>query len=709
MNSSINRPPGLIASFSTPGQQTHSDERRNVQGGGISDTADEEQKCPRLGLMEPSKQAIDGDVNPQQPPPGNELCSQCRDIDFSKLWDQDIRVPVPQNGSFSTCNFCQFFQRMNWGMYEQRRGQDRQTISLLTFGESPLYNRLHQISVMPRIPLPGDYYRYFVCRDVGSPDEAYVRVLQPNNIDFGQIRDWLDFCDQHHTGLCKRSRSIPRLTVIDCLLRRLTAIEELSANYVTLSYVWGNEPPRVSKIQSGEPLEALEKTIEDSMAVATTLGFRYLWVDRYCIPQNNEKEKDSQIELMGDIYANSSLTIIAAAGDNADFGLPGVSSRARKQYPHVRIGSRDLVCLPPRVAEEVKTSVWNTRGWTYQEGLLARRRLLFTESQVYFQCTAMHCEESVHVPIASLHVESLERFRNEFTGLFPRDGIGESSEDILKRIREYVPRRLSYVSDALRAFLGILRAYQLFQSPVRHLCGVVIFQPETFERTKTLTISQMLAFGLTWYSLLPALQRRQDFPSWTWLGWLFHEHKQALISLNLDPKYHDTILFTAEVEIRKGLSCQLQHYTSPCPTNLHSITIPSSLVVRGWMCDIDLARDILVDCHIIITPAWQDTKPTPKIKRMKDIYAFVAHALKHTKMQELDDSKQPGQITALILGTETLNPSWVKVMFLCYRETTQAYERLPFSSDWSRLGDKKNQHVKNLGGLSWKQCQIRLQ
>src|SRR5262249_38696863 len=30
---------------------------------------------------------------------------------------------------------------------------------------------------------------------------------------------------------------------------------------------------------------------------------------------------------------------------------------------------------------------WNTRGWTFQEKLLSRRLLLFTDQQVYFKCS----------------------------------------------------------------------------------------------------------------------------------------------------------------------------------------------------------------------------------------------------------------------------------------------------------------------------------
>ena len=68
---------------------------------------------------------------------------------------------------------------------------------------------------------------------------------------------------------------------------------------------------------------------------------------------------------MGDIYAQSALTIIAVAGENPDYGLPGVSSTPRETYPGVRLGILGLVLLPIPIHLEVSKSIWSSRGWTY--------------------------------------------------------------------------------------------------------------------------------------------------------------------------------------------------------------------------------------------------------------------------------------------------------------------------------------------------------
>ncbi|KAH3995743.1 hypothetical protein HBI56_146050 [Parastagonospora nodorum] len=48
----------------------------------------------------------------------------------------------------------------------------------------------------------------------------------------------------------------------------------------------------------------------------------------------------------------------------------------------------------------------STRGWTFQEAALNRRRLVFTEDQLYFECRTMNCSESAHYPLGQMHVES---------------------------------------------------------------------------------------------------------------------------------------------------------------------------------------------------------------------------------------------------------------------------------------------------------------
>ena len=70
-------------------------------------------------------------------------------------------------------------------------------------------------------------------------------------------------------------------------------------------------------------------TIRDSMKLVSLLGWRYLWVDSFCRIQDDDESKQAELVRMGEIYRSAALTIIAAEGDNADCGIPGVPGGTR--------------------------------------------------------------------------------------------------------------------------------------------------------------------------------------------------------------------------------------------------------------------------------------------------------------------------------------------------------------------------------------------
>jgi Heterokaryon incompatibility protein (HET) len=112
--------------------------------------------------------------------------------------------------------------------------------------------------------------------------------------------------------------------VIDCLSRTVVPSTSATKDYATLSYVWGNQLPGITEFQN-RILGSLPKVVEDAILLVRRLGIRYLWVDRYCIPQDDTSTRHLQIQNMGKIYGNSTLTVIAVAGADLNHGLPGMS------------------------------------------------------------------------------------------------------------------------------------------------------------------------------------------------------------------------------------------------------------------------------------------------------------------------------------------------------------------------------------------------
>lgn len=220
------------------------------------------------------------------------------------------------------------------------------------------------------------------------------------------------------------------------------------------------------------------------------------------------------IRQMDRIYANASVTIIAAAGDNAQMGLPGVSNFPRQPQKRVEIQDTTLLELPCG-EHDVLSSKWASRGWTYQEGYLSKRRIIFTPHQVLFLCNKQYFEECVHLLFENQGERPVRRL-GSVSNMFPTsDPSGLlSASSFSHQVEEYSLRELSYCSDSINAFRGILNYYTTGHfsglHPTAHLGWGLLAEQAWPEKD--------LFVQLDWYHQSPA-KRRREFPSWAWPGW----------------------------------------------------------------------------------------------------------------------------------------------------------------------------------------------
>jgi hypothetical protein len=155
-----------------------------------------------------------------------------------------------------------------------------------------------------------------------------ARQLQPK-VDVSLVAEWLSFCDLNHKVCNQTDPPIPPgFRVLDCSTRTILEWDDVPCpkQYVTLSYVWGKERDETASCQGAVP-NSLPRTIDDSVALSSSLGYPYIWIDRYCIPQDNAKTKHLQIQNMDVIYQHSVLTIIAAAGEDPITVFPALEKR----------------------------------------------------------------------------------------------------------------------------------------------------------------------------------------------------------------------------------------------------------------------------------------------------------------------------------------------------------------------------------------------
>lgn len=501
-------------------------------------------------------------------PDVRELCEGCRQIDFHRIFSQEVpqqpaRICDLRHIMESDCTLCEFFRRSC--LLRSRWSENGTPAFGLRLGSASPDFGSHMLQPTPTLRLFNREEPLFttsgnlplIILPVGGMCGISGRHIQRDAIDHGMVAAWLDLCDQQHGEECTGRNDTPDIQgmqVIDCRERGVIPMPR-NIRYVTLSYVWGQTSdvdPTPAPRTSLPP--QLPRTIEDAILVTQRLGFRYLWVDRYCIPQHDEVSRSIQIRSMGSIYANSSLTIIAAAGKDPNHGLPGVSLRPRAQQLSVRVGRHCLVThLWP--SDDVDASRWNTRGWTYQEALLAKRRLVFTDKQVYFQCWEMCCAEGITAPLRELRLGAP----------FPHHPAG-SQPYIWNRIREFLHRDLSVDGDALDAMGGIFELHRELQGqPLDLLCGLPILpMQDTFLGVGARTAS--LAFALLWRDS-PALTRRPGFPSWTWAGWKrdtrqafrrFHVGSGGAVSPPV-PRFFDTVI---QVEVGDGRCLEWESHSS---------------------------------------------------------------------------------------------------------------------------------------------------
>jgi hypothetical protein len=500
----------------------------------------------------------------QEPP--STLCSRCAAIDFDSAFNLRIRQSKGQlvcnlgliirSQNPSSCPVCQLFSEMSLDTSGLGKGLQpdfelRALSSLAVFGETRrdvtskrdrIARHVQDSVVLGVVSKESDLkdlglQRGFIAPDMHLPSDAqdatfHVCEVKRDTIDFNLIASWLSFCRSHHSKACSFSNEAVAegLKVIDCTTRRIVfALKDWK--YAALSYVWGSSSPTEPSNLNYLP-NTIPATIDDAMKVTLRLGLQYLWIDRYCIDQRNQQEKHIQVSQMDIVYTNAEVTIIAAAGSNPSHGLPGVGISQRIPQPSAQAGSTLLRSTFPDGKFAVEECEWSKRGWTYQEAILSRRRLVFTQYQVYFQCNGMHCCEAIIKPLEILHVKNKQRMKAwNGDGPFSAGGLGKHHWELLDRISEFTGRRLTYESDILNAMSGIFNAYGHLQRPVFHYYGVPSLPPWMNTQKVGVAFGNLirmvslpdnpengLATGLCWFLENPS-RRRHGFPSWSWTGW----------------------------------------------------------------------------------------------------------------------------------------------------------------------------------------------
>ena len=213
---------------------------------------------------------------------------------------------------------------------------------------------------------------------------------------------------------------------------------------------------------------------------------------------------------MSSIYSAAHLTIIAAAGEDPSYGLPGVSGLlSHKTHQHEVVGCTCLVTPggTDQQYEEVEESRWFSRAWTFQECYSSRRRLFFTNRTVFYVCNSPDRSEGINVN------SGFRRFYDCLPSNADQIFYPDQSYQMFRRLELYTSRQLTYDSDALDAILSTLESFANFTHPVYHIWAIPVYIP-----IYQAGLPQIPFIALGFCHLQPC-RRRHGFPSWSVLGW----------------------------------------------------------------------------------------------------------------------------------------------------------------------------------------------
>lgn len=370
---------------------------------------------------------------------------------------------------------------------------------------------------------------------------GFGRWLDIPRLDLGTAKRWLQVCDRDHQGESKlstctpietgHSLNFPKLKFIDLQLNCIVQwTSTASPVYFALSYVWGSpdQAPHLkltrdtsSRLLTPGGLDnrnnQIPCTIFDAMVLTRGLGRRYLWVDAICIQQDDALDKIMQIPLMATIYSQADCTVVAGAGANAWAGLPGVGRDRTGRQHTAHVKGFDLVTSRQHFREWMETCVWETRGWTLQERFCSRRMLIFTESQVFFECRSSLIYEDTNLESEAMNIGG-----SAGIPLYAVDRTVHPSSIYRSVVKDLSMRSFGLETDILNAFKGIetwLHHYSLCHQTERgHQRGFLVMNfhwgiPESI-------FDAVICWSFPLHN--PSWRRaHQSFPGWCWAGWKF--------------------------------------------------------------------------------------------------------------------------------------------------------------------------------------------
>lgn len=348
------------------------------------------------------------------------ICGECSDIDINDL---QLRVSYPISyleTSSSDCDLCALFYkaavssrlpigyavgfvREKWLLLNITDGspalsivkppeENNETVFSRFWGGLRDYKSL---AAFPSWRTPRDYIQL-----------GFLQPPEPGGtLSMELARQWLDSCNSHHTcmkrpvGSSTASRLPARLLNVgidrsSTIRLEATASMSPALRYMALSFTWGSVSNvsrtirgNLAEFERSIKFDKLSKTFQDAISVTRQLGVQFLWIDSLCIIQDAQKDWESHAESVENIFGNAYCVLAACSSLSAKEGFLQ-HKQERSVVPMKSPGAKPLFLCDfiDDFKRDVEQSHLGSRGWAFQERILARRTIFFTSKQVYWQC-----------------------------------------------------------------------------------------------------------------------------------------------------------------------------------------------------------------------------------------------------------------------------------------------------------------------------------
>ena len=303
-------------------------------------------------------------------------------------------------------------------------------------------------------------------------------------------------------------------------------LDQKSTPYLALSHCWGGTPPLLLNKStlpdlttagiSRETLKSDEaRVLRHAISVTKSLGFQYLWVDCLCIQQDHAADRTDEIMQMNHVYSNAEVVLSASGASKWSDGM--IINRELTDMFVLLKFEQELAFLSPTV-------FWGelplqSRGWAFQEHLLARRVLHFNTHQVIWECLSDTSGDGCDFPywadacsferswdeIRTMKDDSPEPTLRKSFGLrqIPDEETASSLWKLV--VRNYSKTQVTYANDRLTALSAVSKTF----GEIAHL------EPHSYMAGMW---SAYLPDHLLWYASTstPKHPVRYRAPTWSW-------------------------------------------------------------------------------------------------------------------------------------------------------------------------------------------------